>query len=112
MNKSAHTMQQIASAFAYPNKVEKETVAAVIRTKGEVILGRIHIRPVLRVIDELVSAEQFIAVTDARVYDMNGKILFQTKFLALNRDDITYLIPRDEMPDHDDEEDADEAMPS
>ena len=60
-------------------------------------MGSIHIRPIVRIIDDLLAAEQFIAVTDAVVYDSRGKALFKTKFMAVNRDEITYVVPQQEL---------------
>ena len=69
----------------------------IIKTKEDIILGSIHIRPIVRMIDDLLASEQFLAVTDAVVYDSRGNALFKTKFMALNRDEITYVVPQQEV---------------
>ncbi len=103
MNRSVPTMQQIAEAFNYSEKIDKTAVAAVIRTKQDIIIGYLHVRPIVRIIDELLNAKKFLAVTNATVYDIHGKVLFRTNFLAINRDDVTYIIPRHEMPGYEEE---------
>ena len=84
-------------AYNYSQKIEKEAVEVVIKTKGDFIFGFLHIRPIVRIIDDLLNAEKFVAVTNATIYDSQGKVLFQTNFMALNRDDVTYVIPRSEI---------------
>lgn len=96
-NNSAQAMHHIANVLSYSQKVEKITVEVVIKTKQDIILGSLHIRPIVRMIDDLLNADKFLAVTDAVVYDIRGNALFKTNFMALNRDDITYVVPQAEL---------------
>jgi hypothetical protein len=97
MNNTAQAMQHFANVLSYSQKIEKVTVDVVIKTKQDIILGSLHIRPIVRMIDELLDADKFIAVTNAVVYDSRGNALFKTDFLALNRDDISYVVPQQEL---------------
>jgi len=99
MNETVTLRQNIAKAFNYSEKIDKVAVEVVIKTKREIIFGNIHIRPIIRIIDDLLNAEKFIAITNAKIYNSQGKVSFRTDFLALNRDEITYIIPRSEIQD-------------
>jgi hypothetical protein len=83
----------------YTNVVTKTPIDVIIQTPSHQIHGKVHVRPNGRLKDELTSAEAFLAVTDAEVYDMNGKLAFRTQFIALHRDHINWLIPVDELMD-------------
>ena len=86
---------QVTAAFS--DKIQKVTSKAVIQTVSDVIIGDLHLRPRLRLIDELITGEQYLAVTNAVVYDKTGKVRFSTRFLAINREHVVLVIPWDEM---------------
>lgn len=86
---------QLAATFS--DRVEKVSKRVVIETLNEVILGEFHHRPHMRLIDEMISGEQYMAITNAVIYDRNGKVRFRTKFLSLNCDHIVLIIPWEEM---------------
>jgi hypothetical protein len=103
MTTQAPTMQQISDAFTHSERIEKEAVAVIIRTRTDIIAGYMHIRKIIRFIDTLLTADKFIVVTNATVHNQAGQVMFRTKFLSVNRDEISYIIPRHEMPGHKDE---------
>jgi Family of unknown function (DUF6812) len=82
---------------AFSDKIEKVAKRVVLQTLNDVILGDFHYRPRLRLIDELLSGDQYLAITDATVYDKSGKVRFRSNFLSVNRDHIVMIIPWDEM---------------
>ena len=82
---------------AYSDKIEKVAKRVVLQTLNDVILGDFHYRPRLRLIDELISGDQYLAITNATVYDKAGRARFKSKFLSVNRDHIVLIIPWDEM---------------
>jgi Family of unknown function (DUF6812) len=86
---------QLGTAFS--DKIEKVAKRVVLQTLSDVILGDFHYRPRLRLIDELISGDQYLAITNAIVYDKAGKVRFKAKFLSVNRDHIVLIIPWDEM---------------
>jgi hypothetical protein len=45
------------------------------------------------------SQDQFIAVTDAEVYGLNGQLLYRSEFLTLNKQHIIWLRPDEEPPE-------------
>lgn len=77
--------------------VTKTPVSVVINTAHHLIHGSIHVRPGERVIDELNHSQTFLAVTDAKITDLEGSPLFESAFLTLNTDQIIWLVPSDEM---------------
>lgn len=83
----------------FTNIVSKTPVDVIIQTTNHQIHGKVHHRLNERLVDELTSACSFLAITDASVYDMGGKLAFRTRFIALHRDHIHWIIPVDEMID-------------
>jgi hypothetical protein len=82
---------------AFSDKIEKVAKRVVLQTSNEVILGDFHYRPRLRLIDELLSGDQYLAITNAIVYDKLGRVRFRSNFLSVNRDHIVLIIPWEEM---------------
>jgi hypothetical protein len=85
------------AATAFSDKIEKVAKRVVLQTLDDVILGDFHYRPRLRLIDEMISGDQYLAITNAVVYDKAGRVRFRSKFLSVNRDHIVLIIPWDEM---------------
>jgi hypothetical protein len=73
--------------------ISKTPVPANIQTISHRIEGIIYTREDKRVIDELIDEDQFMAVTDAVVYDKQGEPLYTCMFLSLNKAHIVWLIP-------------------
>lgn len=73
--------------------VEKARVRVVAVVNGWRIEGDLHILSGSRLTDALNSkAKDFLAVTDASIFDAkNSALLFETRYLALNRDAITMI---------------------
>jgi hypothetical protein len=83
----------------YAEIVRKNTVWALIQTTTSLIHGVVYARPPLRLKDDLnVTGEQFIAVTDAEVYNAAGQVLVRAEFMAVNKAHIIWIRP-DEDPD-------------
>jgi hypothetical protein len=75
--------------------VSKRAVAVVLHTGLHRVEGYVHIRPDERMKDELDRPERFLAVTDAVLYDLAGKEVGRTGFLALRRDAIQWVWERE-----------------
>ncbi len=80
----------------FTNFVTKNTVQAIVQTPRYRIRGEIHVRMGDRVKDELDRPEQFLAVTNAAIYDENDTLLFEREFVSVNRDHIIWVIPEQE----------------
>ena len=87
--------QELIDAFT--KNIEKVAVKVVIHTHSAIIIGEIHARPSLRLIDEIINGDQYVAITDADVYDKSSKARLNTKFLILNREQIELLIPWEDI---------------
>lgn len=83
----------------YTEVVPKAPVKATIQTTTHQIQGYIHVRQDERVKDGLDRSEKFLAVTNAVILDLSGKITAECGFLSVNRDQIVWLIPADGQPD-------------
>ncbi|MDD5466788.1 MAG: hypothetical protein PHS96_03185 [Anaerolineales bacterium] len=81
----------------YTQVISKRMMSVLIQTRREFIRGEVHVRTDYRLKDELNEQEQFIAITNATVYDSNQVELYRTKFLALNRGQIVWVIPEEEI---------------
>ncbi len=76
----------------YTDIVLKEAVPIRIQTTLHYIEGNIHIREDYRLKDELDQPEPFLAITNAKVYSPERKLIFTTSFIAIRRDQIIWAI--------------------
>jgi hypothetical protein len=76
--------------------ITKDAIPVVIQTLTHRIEGNVHVRKDERLSDELNRSEQFMAVTDASIYDLGGQQVSSSKFIAVNRDHIVWLRPVEE----------------
>ena len=89
-----------AKGKTYTDIVRKDEVPALIQTTANLIHGHIYLRAGLRLKDELNgTAEQFIAVTDAEVYNTGGQVLVRSAFLTVNKNHVIWVRPDDETLD-------------
>ena len=79
------------------NVIKKRPIEIVIQTTKQLIRGKFHVRGVMRVIDEMTFEDKFIAITDAEIINPNGRVLFHTKFVALNRQEIVWMAPEEDI---------------
>lgn len=77
----------------YTDIIKKEEVFAHIQTIANRIMGYIHIRIGDRLSDEINQEKLFLAVTGAEIYDLAGGLLYTSDFLAVNRQQIVWLMP-------------------
>jgi RecJ-like exonuclease len=80
----------------YTNVIQKVPVPAMVQTTNNLIRGLIHVRQDERLKDELEGNEQFIAVTDVSVCDASGKVIFSGPFIAVQKDQIVWVMPLSE----------------
>lgn len=80
----------------YTNIIQKVPVPAMVQTTNNLIRGLIHVRQDERLKDELEGNEQFIAVTDVSVCDASGKVIFSGPFIAVQKDQIVWVMPLSE----------------
>ena len=75
--------------------ITKDEILSRIQTLTYTIQGYVHVRKDERLSDEINATTNFLAVTDAIVYNQEGEMLYSTKFLIVNRSHIVWLMPLD-----------------
>jgi hypothetical protein len=78
--------------------VAKQPIRVVIQTIQQTIRGLIHIRPGMRIKDELNNEERFLAVTDAVLKNNGSDEEENCGFLVVNVDHIIWIMPQEDMP--------------
>ena len=91
----------------FTDYVTKEAVRATIQTVINRIVGNIYVRVGERVSDQLNKAGPFLPVTDAVVLDPSGSEIYQTNFLAVNLDQVVWMMT-EEIQDENSENPASE----
>ena len=76
--------------------VTKQPVTAEIQLADYRIRGKIHVRPDERLKNELDQQEPFLAITDATIYDKQNQVQFSTRFMAVNRQHILWIVPQED----------------
>jgi hypothetical protein len=74
--------------MAGPNKTKLTILTGTYRVKGY-----IELTPGARVTDYLVEAKDFIAVTDAEVWEIGDRKIMGAPFLNVSRQHIQIVIP-------------------
>lgn len=77
--------------------IAKDPIPAIIQTPTHRIYGNVYVRQGDRLIDELVAANEFLAITDATVLNLDGEVAFKTKFMTINRSYIVWIFPESEQ---------------
>ena len=77
--------------------VSKESFPVIIQTLTQRIRGQYHIRPGKRLIDDINHSDLFTAITKAIILDHSGNEIFRCDFLALNQNQIIWILPEDEL---------------
>ena len=81
----------------FTTRVTKQSIAITARVDDSIIQGIIHISPENRLKDELNLGENFMAVTDAQVWTLNGTTpLYSTPVLLINKTRINWIFPRED----------------
>ena len=69
--------------------------AVVLMTANYRIRGKIMLGVDERITDHVTSAKNFLAVIDAEVRAIDGRIIFQSEFLNVHRDHIEVIAPEE-----------------
>ncbi|MHB0987836.1 MAG: DUF6812 domain-containing protein [Bellilinea sp.] len=82
----------------YTQVITKSPIKIVLQTTTHRIHGMMHVRVGDRVKDELDTADHFLAVTNAELFDISGtNLMFKTNFLAVNLNQIIWVIPEKDL---------------
>ncbi len=80
----------------FTDVITKDAVPSIIQTLVSRIQGNMHVRINERVKDELNRGDQFLAVTDAVIYNLEGQKVRGSEFMLINRDHVIWIIPDEE----------------
>jgi hypothetical protein len=80
----------------YTNIITKIPVSSILQTTTHLVRGLVHIRQGERLKDELENDENYVAVTNANVYDSNGNVAYSSPFMAVHKSQIVWIMPADE----------------
>jgi len=79
-------------------RVELEQQTVLIRTHEQVIVGQLHVRPQTRLKDEMdLCSDAYMAVTRARVYAPDARLLYVADFLLVARARIETIAPIEDL---------------
>lgn len=89
--------------YEYDNKgkiftevISKDLVDVLVQTTKHLLRGTIHVRQDKRLQDELDNGRHIIALTGASILDAEGKTLYKRDFIALQREQIVWVIPAED----------------
>lgn len=82
----------------FTDVITKEPIPAIIQMPGYQIRGVVHVRTDERLKDELNKPEEFMAVTDAIIYGVDGVEAARGDFIAVNRSHILWVVPESDAP--------------
>lgn len=77
----------------FTDVISKVPVPAIVQTTEHLIRGDIHIRQNDRLKDELDRDELFLAITNAKVMGAGDQVLYESRFLAVRRNQIVWVMP-------------------
>ncbi|PKO10798.1 MAG: hypothetical protein CVU40_03875 [Chloroflexi bacterium HGW-Chloroflexi-2] len=78
-------------------KITKDQREVIIQTTTQKIRGFFHVQMDLRLLDELNESNHFLALTDVEILDVNENVIYKSNFLAINTDQIIWVLPSDEI---------------
>jgi len=78
-------------------KITKDQREVLIQTTTQKIKGFFHVQKDLRLLDELNESNHFLALTDVEILDVNEIVIYKSNFLAINTDQIIWILPSDEI---------------
>ncbi len=90
------TIEYDESGKYFTNVIKKKPTEVYIQTTAQLIHGIIHLKPDNRIKDEI-DEQVSLAITDATVYGNEGTVIFRSHFLAVNKTQIIWVIPCEDM---------------
>ncbi len=76
-------------------KIELERQPIVAWTLLHRIDGELPLPPTARISDRLNQARDFLPITNARVYTLDGKLLYEAPVALLNRQQVVMMLERE-----------------
>ncbi len=76
-------------------KIELERQPIVVWTVLHRIEGELPLPPTARISDRLNQGRDFVPITSARIYSLEGQFLFESPVVLLNRGQVVMMLERD-----------------
>ena len=73
--------------------ISKKSVPVIIQTNIHRIEGMVHVRRGDRLSDELDRETDFLAVTEAKIFDSENQPIYNAEFLSIAKVNIVWLLP-------------------
>ena len=77
----------------FTDVVSKVTIPSVVQTTQHLVRGNVHVHRDERLKDELDRDELFLAMTDVSVFGADGQVIHKSRFLAVRRAQIVWVMP-------------------
>ena len=77
----------------FTDVVSKVAIPAIVQTTQQLIRGNVHVHRDERLKDELDRDELFLAMTDVSVVTADGQVVHTSRFLAVRRAQIVWVMP-------------------
>jgi len=77
----------------FTDVVSKVAIPAIVQTTQQLIRGNVHVHRDERLKDELDRDELFLAMTDASIIAADGQVVHESRFLAVRRAQIVWVMP-------------------
>lgn len=77
-------------------KVEMDREQVMVFTPIHRIEGDVHLSSTQRLSDRLNQAKEFLPITSARVYALDGRLLYETDVVMVNKAHIVMMLERHE----------------
>jgi hypothetical protein len=77
----------------FTDVVSKVAIPAIVQTTQHLIRGNVHVHRDERLKDELDRDEPFLAMTDVSVIEADGQVIHVSRFLAVRRAQIVWVMP-------------------
>ena len=77
----------------FTNIISKTSLSVLMQTSTHLIQGTVHIHKEERLKDELDREEKFLALTNANILNLDGKIIYHKEFLAVSKSHIIWVMP-------------------
>jgi hypothetical protein len=81
------------------NYISKKSTPVIIQTSNHRLHGNVHVGLGKRLKDELDGGLQFLPVTNVVVYGKDGETLYRTHFLLINREQLVWILPDEDLLD-------------
>ncbi len=78
-------------------KIELERQPIVVWTTLHRIEGELPLPPTARISDRLNQSRDFLPITNARVYSLDGQFLYESAAVLLNRSHVVMMVERDAL---------------